>query len=141
MLIALMIQSLMAILSLTSELVSAQDAGARPIISSQDPLSGYSCDASKCRLPSCHCASKTPPIANPPQFLMLTFDDSIQASTLPQAQDLFKSLTNPNGCPARATWFTQVFYSDPFLATQWYAQGNEMYVFLCLFNVEILMRE
>ncbi|KAJ3280415.1 hypothetical protein HK104_000676, partial [Borealophlyctis nickersoniae] len=55
-------------------------------------------DPTKCKFPSCQCASTTPPVPNPPQFLLLTFDDAVQ----------------------------QVFYSDPYLVTQWYAQNNEV---------------
>ena len=37
-----------------------------------------------------------------------------------------KDRTNPNGCPVGATWFAQVDYSDPYLVTQWYANGYEI---------------
>jgi hypothetical protein len=97
-----------------------------PQTSNIDPFSNYSCDPNACKLPACKCATRDPPTPNPPQFLTLTFDDSLQQSVLPQALDLFQNRKNPNGCPAKATWFTQVYYSDPFLVTQWYAQGNEM---------------
>jgi hypothetical protein len=90
-----------------------------------NPFGGYNCPA-ECQLPSCRCATRDPPVQNPPQFLMLSFDDSIQESLMPQARGLFENRRNPNGCPAKATWFAQVFYSDPFLATRWYAQGNEI---------------
>jgi peptidoglycan/xylan/chitin deacetylase (PgdA/CDA1 family) len=64
-------------------------------------------------------------VSNPPQFILVQFDDSIQASLLPQVRSLLNR-RNPNGCPAKGTWYTQVLYSDPFLATQWVAQGHEM---------------
>ncbi|KAI8922508.1 hypothetical protein DFJ77DRAFT_446879 [Powellomyces hirtus] len=85
----------------------------------------YKCDPATCKLPACYCASTQPPVANPPQFLMLTYDDSIQAAVWPQAQALLNR-KNPNGCPVKATWYTQVLYSDPYLVSQWYAQGNEV---------------
>ena len=100
--------------------------GFRPSAGTNDPFAGYKCDPSKCQLPNCRCASTSPPVENPPQFLMLTFDDSIQGSLMGQARSLFENRRNPNGCPARATWFTQVYYSNPFQATRWYAQGNEI---------------
>ncbi|KAI8587646.1 hypothetical protein BDZ88DRAFT_424779 [Geranomyces variabilis] len=86
----------------------------------------YKCDPAVCKPPACRCASTAAPVANPPQFLMLTFDDSIQDSVWTQAQSLIANRKNPNGCPARATWYTQVFYSDPYLTQTWYAQGNEI---------------
>ncbi|KAJ3298546.1 hypothetical protein HK104_010601 [Borealophlyctis nickersoniae] len=66
------------------------------------------------------------PVDNPPQFLLLTFDDAIQDATWGPSTGLLAGRKNPNGCPATATFFTQVFYSDPYLATQWYAQNNEI---------------
>ncbi|KAI8815698.1 uncharacterized protein EV422DRAFT_548447, partial [Fimicolochytrium jonesii] len=89
-------------------------------------LANYNCDATACKAPACRCASATPPVDDPPMFLTLTFDDSVQASVWKQAQALFANRKNPNGCPARATWYTQVDYSDPYMVTQWYAQGNEI---------------
>ncbi|KAJ3183218.1 hypothetical protein HDU85_002244 [Gaertneriomyces sp. JEL0708] len=83
------------------------------------------CDPSTCKLPACKCPSTQAPIANPPQFLLLTFDDSIQAATWQQSQSLVNR-KNPNGCSVKATWYTQVLYSDPYLVTQWYAQGHEV---------------
>jgi peptidoglycan/xylan/chitin deacetylase (PgdA/CDA1 family) len=89
-------------------------------------FANYQCDPNVCRLPTCKCATLEPPIENPPQFILIQFDDSIQSSLLPQARALFANRRNPNGCPATATWYTQVLYSDPFLATEWVAQGNEI---------------
>ena len=91
----------------------------------ENPFGGYNCPA-ECRLPSCKCATRDPPVQDPPQFISLQFDDSIQASVMPQANGLFANRRNPNGCPAKATWFAQAWYSDPFLATKWYAEGNEI---------------
>ncbi|KAI9090050.1 hypothetical protein DFS34DRAFT_638102 [Phlyctochytrium arcticum] len=88
-------------------------------------LANYKCDPNSCKLPACKCASLAPPVQNPPQFVLLTFDDAVQEATWAQAQSLINR-KNPNGCQARATWYTQVLYSDPYLVTQWYAQGNEV---------------
>jgi hypothetical protein len=33
---------------------------------------------------------------------------------------------NPNGCPVQTTFFAQVAYTDPYLLTQWYANGHEV---------------
>ncbi|KND01852.1 uncharacterized protein SPPG_03642 [Spizellomyces punctatus DAOM BR117] len=88
-------------------------------------LSNYNCDPNACKPPACRCASLAPPVANPPQFLLLTFDDAVQEATWQQAQSLLNR-KNPNGCTVKSTWYTQVNFSDPFLVTQWYAQGNEV---------------
>jgi hypothetical protein len=40
----------------------------------------YSCDPNTCRLPNCKCATEDAPVPNPPQFIVVTFDDSIQES-------------------------------------------------------------
>jgi hypothetical protein len=42
-------------------LVSAQDDGSISGATSSSAAAGYSCDASKCKLPSCNCASTSPP--------------------------------------------------------------------------------
>ncbi|CAJ0888544.1 2155_t:CDS:10 [Entrophospora sp. SA101] len=42
----------------------------------------YACDASPCKVPDCFCVSQNPPVGlaldKTPQFVLLTFDDSIQ---------------------------------------------------------------
>ncbi|EGF81519.1 hypothetical protein BATDEDRAFT_10655 [Batrachochytrium dendrobatidis JAM81] len=104
----------------------AQEGSRSSIGTASNPFAGYSCDSNACKLPACKCATMSPPIENPPQFVVVTFDDSVQASVWPQANALFKNRKNPNGCPALGTWFAQVYYSDPILLTQWYAAGNEI---------------
>ncbi|KAH9245264.1 hypothetical protein BASA81_017271 [Batrachochytrium salamandrivorans] len=113
-----------------------------------NPFAGYSCDASVCKPPSCRCASPGTPVANPPQFVVVTYDDAVQAVQLTptllwylvsfefsamtsklsghRLMPLIANRKNPNGCPGLATWFAQVYYSDPLLLTQWYAAGNEI---------------
>ncbi|KAJ3012348.1 hypothetical protein HKX48_006334 [Thoreauomyces humboldtii] len=113
-----------AAVALLAPLAAAQE-GAGGSAPSAIPA-GYSCDPTTCKLPACYCASAAAPIANPPQFLMLTFDDSVQQSVWGPPQTLLAGRKNPNGCPAKATWFAQVFYSDPYLVQTWYAQGNEI---------------
>ncbi|KAI8923143.1 hypothetical protein BC831DRAFT_472753 [Entophlyctis helioformis] len=95
-------------------------------VAAQALPASYSCDPAVCKLPSCRCASAGPPVPAPPQFVMVTYDDAVQANVWPQANALFRNRKNPNGCPAVATWYAQVFYSDPILLTQWYAAGNEI---------------
>ncbi|KAJ7857553.1 hypothetical protein B0H13DRAFT_2237705 [Mycena leptocephala] len=49
-------------------------------------LLGYSCDASKCKLPNCNCASTSPPgglsPSDVPMFVVFTADDAVQSYTL-----------------------------------------------------------
>ncbi|KAF9545564.1 hypothetical protein EC957_010873 [Mortierella hygrophila] len=89
-----------------------------------------SCDPSTCIHPTCVCPSLTPPKGmdpkTVPQFFTLTFDDAVQAPTVPVASALMTPHTNPNGCPIKATWFAQTIYSDFALIQQWYASGNEV---------------
>ncbi len=40
---------------------------------------GYHCNPAKCVAPKCRCPSVTPPIPNPPQFVLITYDDSVQS--------------------------------------------------------------
>lgn len=50
------------------------------------------CDPTTCKLPSCLCPSLTPPNGlqpkDVPQFVTITFDDSVQAELLATAKDL-----------------------------------------------------
>ncbi|KAF8936172.1 hypothetical protein BGZ58_004496 [Dissophora ornata] len=88
------------------------------------------CDPAKCVFPACVCPSVNPPNGldpkTVPQFITLTFDDAVQAATVPIAASLMTPHRNPNGCPAKATWFAQTLYSDFSLIQQWYAAGNEV---------------
>ncbi|KAG0200333.1 hypothetical protein BGX28_006565 [Mortierella sp. GBA30] len=88
------------------------------------------CDPATCVHPSCVCPSLKPPknmdSKTVPQFFTLTFDDAVQAQTVPIAAALMGPHHNPNGCPIKATWFAQTIYSDFSLVQQWYAAGNEV---------------
>ncbi|KAL1917333.1 uncharacterized protein VTP21DRAFT_4989 [Calcarisporiella thermophila] len=90
---------------------------------------GYTCDPSQCKPPNCLCASTNPPgglaPSNTPQFVTLTFDDSVQNDIIKTAYTLLNR-KNPNGCPARGTWFVSIQYTDMQLVTEWYANGNEV---------------
>ncbi|OZJ01696.1 hypothetical protein BZG36_05489, partial [Bifiguratus adelaidae] len=89
----------------------------------------YSCDATACKPPACLCASQTPPggIApkDAPQFVTVTFDDSVQNYLWDTVQQML-STKNPNGCPAKGTFFTEVLYTNFTLVQQFYAAGNEV---------------
>lgn len=58
----------------------------------QAASSSYSCDPNTCKLPNCLCASTSPPGGlqpkDTPQFVVITFDDSVQAKLLQTAQDM-----------------------------------------------------
>ncbi|KAJ1568270.1 hypothetical protein HK096_007062 [Nowakowskiella sp. JEL0078] len=95
-------------------------------IYAQNALASYKCDTSKCLPPSCRCATLSPPVASPPQFVLLTFDDTIAEDVYATALSLLKDRKNPNGCPALATFYAQVFYTNPSLAQQWRAAGHEI---------------
>jgi len=88
------------------------------------------CNPAQCIFPACLCPSASPPKGmdpkTVPQFFTLTYDDAIQAPTVPVAASLMTPHRNPNGCPIKATWFAQTLYSDFALIQQWYAAGNEV---------------
>lgn len=79
---------------------------------SQSSFTNYNCDTSICKLPSCKCANANMPIANAPQFILVTFDDAVQTELMPAVNSLFTAL-NPNGCNARGTFFTMVANTNP----------------------------
>ncbi|KAG2233759.1 hypothetical protein INT48_002245 [Thamnidium elegans] len=87
------------------------------------------CDPNTCKLPSCLCPSLTPPNGlqpkDVPQFVTITFDDSVQAELLATAKDLL-NVKNPNGCAAKGSWYVSMLYTNFALVQQWYANGNEV---------------
>ncbi|KAI8972644.1 hypothetical protein BDB01DRAFT_809422 [Pilobolus umbonatus] len=87
------------------------------------------CDPATCKLPTCLCPSLLPPNGldpkDVPQFVTITFDDSIQAELLATAKDLL-NVKNPNGCAAKGSWYVSMMYTNFALVQQWYAQGNEV---------------
>ncbi|KAI8082876.1 uncharacterized protein BX664DRAFT_339310 [Halteromyces radiatus] len=92
--------------------------------------SSYSCDPNICKLANnCLCASSKPPNGldpkDTPQFVVVTFDDSIQDPLYATAQQML-NVTNPNGCKAKGTWYVSMQYTDFSLVQKWYAAGNEV---------------
>ncbi|KAF8204065.1 hypothetical protein BJ912DRAFT_941794 [Pholiota molesta] len=91
---------------------------------------GYSCDASKCQLPNCNCASTSPPgglqPSEVPQFIVFTADDAVQSYTLDAVNQFLAQRKNPNGCPIKMTYFTSLNYTNYTLVTDWYVAGNEI---------------
>jgi peptidoglycan/xylan/chitin deacetylase (PgdA/CDA1 family) len=96
---------------------------------SQD-AAGYSCDPSKCKLPTCNCASTSPPGGldpkDVPQFIVFTADDAIQTYTLDAVNQFLSKRKNPNGCPVKMTYYTSLSYTNYSLVTDWFVAGNEI---------------
>ncbi|KAI8881570.1 hypothetical protein K501DRAFT_324437 [Backusella circina FSU 941] len=116
-----------AILSVAG--VLAQEGATVPV-GTTTTTATYSCDANACKIENnCHCASTTAPgglaAADVPQFVTVTFDDSVQDALSKTAYSLV-NVTNPNGCPGHGTWFVSMEYTDFSLVQQWYAAGNEV---------------
>ncbi|CAJ0645392.1 1756_t:CDS:10 [Entrophospora sp. SA101] len=89
----------------------------------------YACDASLCKAPDCFCATQTPPggltLDKTPQFVLLTFDDSIQDRSVKVAYDLIGERKNPNGCPIKTTFYVSINYTDFSLVSEWYAKDEK----------------
>jgi peptidoglycan/xylan/chitin deacetylase (PgdA/CDA1 family) len=97
----------------------------------------YSCDPGACLPPDCHCASTDPPgglaPADIPQFVLLTYDDCVDANTQPIREALEAGLTNPDGRPIPATFFVSVVNcwagratTDATFIQELYLGGHEM---------------
>jgi hypothetical protein len=110
-------------------LVLAQDGGIDGPTSSA-AAAGYSCDATKCVLPNCACASTSPPgglkPSDTPQFIVFTADDAVQSYTLDAINQFLAQRKNPNGCPIKMTYFTSLNFTNYTLVTDWYVAGNEI---------------
>ena len=76
--------------------------------------SQYSCP-STCLPPTCICGSKSIPGGltpdQTPQFITLTWDDSVQTRQFAIFDKLFP-LQNPNGCPVPSTFFVSFDYNE-----------------------------
>ncbi|KAF7363099.1 hypothetical protein MVEN_00662300 [Mycena venus] len=117
------------ILAISALLAVAQD-GSIIGSTSSSVAAGYSCDASKCKLPSCNCASTSPPGGlNPsevPMFLVFTADDAVQSYTLDAINQFLAHRRNPNGCQPKTTYFTSLNFTNYTLVTDWFVAGNEI---------------
>ncbi|GAA6039993.1 hypothetical protein JCM8097_002657 [Rhodosporidiobolus ruineniae] len=105
--------------------------GAGPTGPTSSPESaGYSCDATKCKLPDCLCASASPPGGlspqDVPQFVTFTADDAIQSYTTEVMNHFLAGRKNPNGCAPKMTYFTSLSYTNYSMVTDWYVAGNEI---------------
>ncbi|KAK4512848.1 uncharacterized protein ATC70_003556 [Mucor velutinosus] len=121
--------SIISSIALLISAVVAQEGATVPTTGAAG-ASTYSCDPNTCKIANnCLCASQSPPgglsPADTPQFVTVTFDDSVQ-ETLAKTALSMVNVTNPNGCPGHGTWFVSMEYTDFSLVQQWYAAGNEV---------------
>ncbi|KAG9007781.1 hypothetical protein FRB94_001685 [Tulasnella sp. JGI-2019a] len=109
-------------------LVNAQDGGAPSSDSAGNYT--YSCDATKCKIPTCNCASTSAPggltPAQTPMFVLFTADDAVQPYTINSVNQFLSQRKNPNGCPVKMTYFTSLAYTNYINVTEWYVAGNEI---------------
>ncbi|KAI0209379.1 hypothetical protein LSAT2_005921 [Lamellibrachia satsuma] len=89
------------------------------------------CRVDTCRLPSCVCAGKTAPGGlerdRLPQIVTFTFDDAVNKEVFGFYEKLFPpNRTNPNGCPASATFFVSHQWTDYSLVKRLYLAGHEI---------------
>ncbi|KAI9011618.1 hypothetical protein DFJ74DRAFT_710532 [Hyaloraphidium curvatum] len=89
---------------------------------------GYNCNPTACKLPSCLCASDSPPlpVADTPQFVTITFDDGISEFHNAEARQFLYASRNPNGCPIAATHFLSRQWTDFHTVNALYDQGHEI---------------
>ncbi|KAK7063546.1 carbohydrate esterase family 4 protein [Favolaschia claudopus] len=118
----------LSVLPLVSH-VASQDGSVSGATSSSE-AAGYSCDASKCKLPNCNCASPNPPGglngSQVPMFVVFTADDAVQSYTLDSVNQFLAQRKNPNGCQPKMTYFTSLNFTNYTLVTDWYVAGNEI---------------
>ena len=89
----------------------------------------YSCNPAQCKLPSCKCPSaKVDGVEKPPQFITLTFDDSVNSGVMPIIDRAINEakIFNPNGCPLSSTYFISTQYTDFVMVQQLYNMGHEI---------------
>merc|ERR1711942_2598 len=88
------------------------------------------CTERLCQLPECFCSGiKVPkdlPAETIPQFVMPTFDDSINPNVAEFYDKLFKDRKNPNGCPIRGTFYVTHEWNDYWLTKKLYSEGREI---------------
>ena len=73
------------------------------------------CNSQNCKLPNCYCPSTSIPgglsLANTPQFIFFTFDDSMYISDFENMGNYTWFLNNPSikdslGCTVKPSWYT-----------------------------------
>ncbi|GAA5966175.1 hypothetical protein JCM3765_006074 [Sporobolomyces pararoseus] len=121
------------LIPVSAQSVTAQGSGEGAGLTgptSSTEAAGYSCDPNTCRLPSCQCASTSPPGGlspqDVPQFVTFTADDAIQSYTIEVLDYFLARRKNPNGCSPKMTYFNSLTYSNYSMVTEWYVAGNEI---------------
>lgn len=90
------------------------------------------CDPKLCRPPACRCSSTnlvedgSIPLEQIPQMVMLTFDDAVTALNYDYVDRAINGRTNPDGCPAAATFFVSHDYTDYSKVHALWADGHEI---------------
>jgi len=87
------------------------------------------CDAEKCKLPDCRCASTDIPGGlspeKTPQIVTISFDDALRDIDYQNYYSkVFEERKNPNGCPVSLTFFVSHNYTDYALAEDLYYNAS-----------------
>ena len=90
----------------------------------------YVCPGDSCGSAYCRCASRVAPgnlsHAETPQFILVTFDDGINAFSESLVKPSVGGLHNQDGSNAPLTYFVTKVNTDTALARQRYLDGNEL---------------
>ncbi|XP_050683968.1 chitin deacetylase 8-like [Leptidea sinapis] len=88
------------------------------------------CDPEVCKLPDCRCSSTLIPgdlhPARTPQFVLLTFDDAVAVTNMPNYKRLLFGRKNSNQCPIGTTFFVSHEYTNYQLVNELYNEGFEI---------------
>ncbi|KDQ15546.1 hypothetical protein BOTBODRAFT_31441 [Botryobasidium botryosum FD-172 SS1] len=121
---------MLSLLLLALPLLARAQDGSLSGPTSSASAANYHCDATKCKLPTCACASTSAPggiaPADTPQFIVFTADDAVQSYTINAVNSFLAQRKNPNGCPPKMTYYTSLSYTNYTLVTDWYVAGNEI---------------
>ncbi|KAL4228779.1 hypothetical protein ACF0H5_011819 [Mactra antiquata] len=94
-------------------------------------LSYQTCDPSTCLLPTCRCYNdpKAPGdlgVTEIPQIISVSFEGTINRENIAYYRLLFNDVSNPNGCPARGTFFVQDQGTDYVQVKNLSQEGHEI---------------
>lgn len=97
-------------------------------------LSLQICEPSTCKIPNCRCFNDATapgdlPKSEIPQIVMVSFEGTINYDNINNYRQIFASVSNPNNCPARGTFFIQDVGSDYKLISSLRIEGHEIGVF------------
>jgi hypothetical protein len=103
----------------------------------EDPNRAERCDRSKCQLPDCYCSvdgtvipGDDAEISQTPQMISISFNGAVTGENMAIYQSILtKDHVNPNGCTAKATFFTSHKYTNYSAVQELHRQGHEIGVF------------